>query len=285
MRRVLLAVIAVLMLTASQAIAAYEYAELDQSVPGHARLTYLDLARLVFADLHQDDGRYAGTPPEPVRHLVPGYEAAVGAGTVRFTNLAVTPARAGGKERLVVLIDVGTWSDLDESLALLCLFGFDDGAAKLLDVVNVGLDQSTFFRDPGTISLGASESAVATSSQHFNSNQSYDALALALIRNDRFEHIDDFWLISDRACGWARYEVPTFSGQAVGNGFGDFTVTITDTLEVSKDAAAECGDEKAPAAAYSTEYRATYTWDPAQLKYTPDSDAIEKLEKRNEDRL
>lgn len=283
MRRLLFAVVAVLTLTTGQAVAAYEYAELDQAVPGHIGLTYFDLAKLVFTDLREDKGRYAGTPPEPVRNIVPEYEEAVGAGIVRFTNLAVTQARAGGKERLVVLIDIGTWSDLDESLALLCMFGFDDGTPKLLDIVNVGLDQSTFFRDPGAIPLGAEESAVVTSSQHFNSNQSYEALALALIRNDRFEHIDDIWLISDRACSWGRYEVPSFAGRQAGDGFGDFTVTVTDTLEAPPARVEECGDE-VPPAAYSNAYSATYKWDSVRSKYVADSDAIDKLEALNKDR-
>ncbi len=130
------------------------FPELGSALPGHKDVTYLDLARMVIPDLIADsDGFYKGGLPIEMRHIEGPDSGGSPPATSSLPNAAVLDIKAGGKDRLTMLFDLGDSPDSAEGYAVLALY---DTTAKptLLDAVNVAVDRSTYFRDPGKLPVG-----------------------------------------------------------------------------------------------------------------------------------
>lgn len=251
---------------------AVSYPELSSAVPGHQDVTYLDLAKMIVPDLQAGDGGfYKGSAPIEMRDILGDDEGGSPPEAINLSNAAVLAIKAGGKERLTMLFDLGEAQDSAEGFAVLALYDLT-GKPKLLDAVNVGTDQSTYFRDPGKLAVGAGDDALITMSTHFNSNQGYVGTILILVRNDRFEPIDQINTFDENVCAYKRTQDLSFQTHRGEKTYAAIKVTVTDTTKPSGESC-----EEPVLKAVSHEISVTYHWDKAGSRYVRNSDAFEKL--------
>ncbi|CDX13983.1 conserved exported hypothetical protein [Mesorhizobium sp. SOD10] len=259
---------------------AVSFPELNSAIPGHQAVTYLDLAKMVVPDLAAgDDGFYKGSAPIEVRHILGGDQGGSPPETISLPNAAVLAIKAGGKDRLTMLFDLGQAQDSAEGFAVLALYDLS-GKPKLLDAVNVGTDQNSYFRDPSKIAIGPDDDALITMSMHFNSNQGYVSTILILVRDDRFEPIDQINTFDENVCAYKRTQDLSFQTPGSERPYAAIKATVSD---VTKPSGESC-DEAAPKAA-SHDVTVTYHWEEARSRYVPDSDAFEKLAAENAKRF
>ncbi|MBX3577303.1 MAG: hypothetical protein KF723_08835 [Rhizobiaceae bacterium] len=252
---------------------------LGDPVAGHPEASYLDLVRLMLPDAAPaEDLQFGATVPRGLRHIHTAYGDDENLDRGLFFGAEAEQIQAGGRERTIVLVDFGASPGVN-GFAVLGLFGFDGGAPRLLDAVNVALDRDTFLRD--RLPLGSGETLLVTASYHHNSSQGYAALAMIFVRQDRFDLIDTIWLISNRFCGWEQVEEPTITTAPGDDPFGQVTAGVTDTMTPVEG---EVCTETVPPQPTVPEYRVTYRWDESSQNYLPDSDAFERLETLNENR-
>jgi len=258
---------------------AVSFPDLGSALPGHKDVTYLDLARTVIPDLIADkDGFYKGGLPIEMGHI----EGPDGGGspppTSSLANAAVLDIKAGGKDRLTMLFDLGDSPDSAEGYAVLALYDLA-GKPALLDAVNVAVDRSTYFRDPGKLPVGPGDDAVITMSTHFNSSQGYVITPLILVRNDKFELIDMIYTFDENLCAYRRTQNVAFQALAQ-EPYAAIKVTVTDATVPSGESC-----DEAPPEASSHDISVTYHWDKAALRYVKDSDALDRLAGENAKRF
>ena len=279
--RLLLPVL-VLALSATAARAAdVAHHELADPVPGAESITYLDMARLVLPDLELRDGAYRGGEVVAMRHVDGTDFAAVPQGEFTVRGVAALPVRADGRDRMVLLLDLGDSVYSAEGFVVLALY--EPGVPPvLLDAVQIGFDRSTHFRDPASIALNAGSDLVLTASTHFNSGQGYATSAMILVREGRFELVDTVSTFDDRGCGFERRQMPDFSiVSANGRTYGDIAVAVVETTSHTGE---DCGGRDLPPAGTRT-IAVTYRWDDARSRFVPDSDALEVLARENASRF
>ncbi|TIQ58216.1 MAG: hypothetical protein E5X61_02900 [Mesorhizobium sp.] len=254
------------------------FPDLGSAVSGHKHTTYLDLARIVIPDLAADkDGFYRGSMPIEMRHIEGRDSGGLPPETSGFSDAGVLQIRAGGKDRLAMLFDLGSSSDSAEGFAVLALYDLF-GQPRLLDAVNVAVDRSTSFRDPGKLPIGPSDDAIITLSTHFNSSQGYVSTPLILVRDDRFELIDLIYTFDESLCAYRRTQALAFQTIADGQRYAAIKATVTDATVPN----GESCDEPAPEAA-SRDISVTYHWD--ETAYVKGSDALDKLAGENANRF
>ncbi|RWE75593.1 MAG: hypothetical protein EOS63_23575 [Mesorhizobium sp.] len=259
---------------------AVSFPELSSAIPGHQDVTYFDLAKMIVPDLQAgDDGFYKGSAPIEMRDILGGNDGGAPPETINLPNAAVLAIKAGGKERLAMLLDLGQAQDSAEGFAVLALYDLA-GKPKLLDAVNVGTDQSTYFRDPGKLAIGPGEDALITMSTHFNSNQGYVSTILILVRNDRFEPIDQINTFDENVCAYKRTQDLSFQTRGSEKPYAAVRVTVTDATKPS----GESCEEPAPKAV-SHDISVTYHWNKKTSRYVADSDAFKRLSAENEKRF
>jgi hypothetical protein len=250
-------------------------------VPGTHGVTYLDLLREIVPDIAATDNGYEGHKTIELRHIGGDDMASDAPDPIDVSTVSVLPIQSNGKDRLLLLVDLGQAEDSAQSSTVLALFGSGD-SPRLLDAADVGYDRFTGFGEPATLSLGEGKTLVITQSSHFNSNQNYEATPLILVRNDRLELVDVVWTLDDHACSYVREQVPTFrAGNRDARTYADIVATVTDRTTPSNE---DCGDEQPPKAGTKT-FTVTYRWDEAASKFVPDSDAFDRLAKENEERF
>ncbi|TIV07647.1 MAG: hypothetical protein E5W02_24515, partial [Mesorhizobium sp.] len=116
---------------------AVSFPELSSTIPGHQDATYFDLAKMIVPDLQAgDNGFYNGSAPIEMRDILGGNDGGSAPETINLPNAAVLAIKAGGKERLAMLLDLGQAQDSAEGFAVLALYDLT-GKPKLLDAVNV----------------------------------------------------------------------------------------------------------------------------------------------------
>jgi hypothetical protein len=265
-------------LWATASAEAVSFPELGSAVPGHKGTTYLDLARMVIPDLAADkDGFYRGSMPIEMRHIEGPDSGGSPPETSGLSNAAVLDVKAGGKDRLAMLFDLGSSSDSAEGFAVLALYDLA-GKPRLLDAVNVAVDRSTSFRDPGKLPIGPSDDAIITLSTHVNSSQGYMSTPLILVRDDRFELIDMIYTFDESLCTYRRTQQLAFQTIADGQPYAAIKATVTDATVPN----GESCDDPAPEAS-SQDISVTYHWDGAA--YVKGSDALDKLAGENTNRF
>ncbi|WP_217571700.1 hypothetical protein [Mesorhizobium sp. GbtcB19] len=256
------------------------FPDLGSAISGHKDVTYLDLARMVFPDLASNaDGLYHGTLPIEMRHIEGPDSGGSPPETSSLPNAAVLAIKAGGKDRLTMLFDLGDSPDSAEGYAVLALYDLT-GKPALLDAVNVALDRSTYFREPNKLSVGAGDDVLITMSTHFNSSQGYVITPLIMVRNDKFELIDLIYTFDERLCAYSRKQDVAFRTIAGGQPYAAFKVTVTDATIPSGDS---CDD--APPKASSKDISVTYRWDKKTSRYVANSNALKRLSAENEKRF
>jgi hypothetical protein len=269
---------------AAGAAGAADFPGLDDAVPGHPHVTYLDLLRQVVPSLAANAANrdVEGQLDKPLRHIAgKTYEGDPPDPLVANSFVEVRQIVSGGKKRLVVLADLGADPDRAYNTALLALY--DDGPKpRLLDAVDVGVDRDTAFDEQPQLALGPGDTALITISEHLNSNQSYDPRLLIMVRNDRFHLIDQMFLISERACGWERTETPIFATRPdPGSPYAAIEATVTETLKRTDD---DCGEEPVPKA-YKRIWKTLWRWDAKKSRYVDTAHGLDRLEKLNAGRL
>lgn len=267
-----------LILCSSPAMAQRLDATPGDTPPGSS-VTYRDLLGMLFTGLEEKGAGFSGKPNPGLRHIAgpgEGDEAPEMAANISFTAV---PVKAGRQDRLVVLIDIGSEGAM--GYAIMALFAAG-AAPKLLDAANVSYDRMTGFHEPGVIPAGNGETALVTTSGHFNSSQGYKISPIILIRNDRLELVDTVMMLDELVCTHGRVQTLTVATGAVYEPFADIVAAVTDTITPAEQG---CGEGVTPPPASTRTLAVTYRWDAQQSKYLPDSDAFEALAKENEQRF
>jgi hypothetical protein len=258
-------------MVAGAAVADTTLPEVSDVVPGHPGVTYGDLLERAIPKApvkplrHLAGKAFEGEPPDPL--AANGFEA------VRV--------KAGGRDRIVLLIDLGEDPDRAQGAALMALF--DDGPTpRLLDEADVGVDKDTGFNDPTRLSLGPGDDALITLSEHSNSNQAYVGRLLVFVRGDKLQLIDDVSTFQDQGCGWRRDETPTFTTRPdPGRAYRRVDVVIREVLKRTDE---DCGDDKVPRA-YARAWRGAWRWDASRGAFKSTSADLDRLDTLNEARF
>jgi len=279
--RLLFALPMALLLAAAARAEGVIFPDLADPVPGLEKITYLDLVRQVVPDIAAAAGAYRGYNVIDVRHIGGDEMKSAPPETASLVDAAALPVRSDGKDRLLLMLDLGEGVGTVERFTVLALYSLA-GTPTLLDAATVGFDRNTYFRDPGRLSLGEGKDVALTMSTHFNSSQGYATTALILIRNDRLQLVDTISTFDDKYCSYERTQVPEFrAGDRDGHTYSDIVATVTETVKLTGQT---CGDEETPGGATRT-IAVTYRWDDAASRFVPDSDAFEVLARENSERF
>lgn len=252
---------------------------LTDPVAGRQDVTFADLVRLVAPG----SGASGQAMPEggviAVRHIDGSAWESPGPAVAELRHFAALPARSGGLERTVLLLDFGPARDSAFGFVVLALFDVA-GEPKLLDAADVGFDLYTSFADPVRLQVGAGGDLLITRSTHFNSSQGYATAALILLREDRFELVDTVFTLDERACSFERTQRLGIR-QGAGAPFADIEAVVS---ERTTSAGEQCGDATVPRPGTRT-IAVTYRWDAAGQRYSADSDAFLLLADENAKRF
>lgn len=261
-------------------------AEVEYPLPEHVAgargdVTYLDLARRFVPDLEQADGGFVGTRHVALRHLAGEDYDNGGDDAYGFSYISAVHIRADGKERLLVLFDFAQAAPAPQGFAVLALYDVS-AEPRLLDAAEIGMGQATYFFDQAVLPISTRSDAALLISTHSNSQQSYAAHAMVMVREDKLQLVDRAFLFSDRGCsGERRQEIRYAAAPAAGDALAPITVTVTQT---DVPGGSDCGDEPVLVAA-EKKIRVGYRWDEAAGRYVADSDALVRLATENEKRF
>lgn len=258
--------------------------DLDQPIEGIAGATYFDALRPVAPGAGQlersprDNGNVAAQAP--LRHIS-GDEG--DAGDARDTPaeigqgiVPVQRVQSAGLQRVLLLLDLGPMPDSAEGYAVLALIAPGPGSLRLLDAVNVAYDRHTGFFSPGALRVGKGEDVALVSSSHFNSNETYQTVAMIALRGDRLRLIDTVFTLGDTACGYQRTQTPQFTAQG-----GTIRVQVTEAVRHTLPA---CQGDPRPAMR-ERRVAVSYRWRPGAEAYGRSSDALERLARETAQRL
>lgn len=268
-------------IVAAPALADDAFKHPGDAVAGHPGLTYEDLVRQAVPDLADsaDGTSVEGHFPRPPRHLGgkdfegdPSDPAVLG--EIEDRRILV-----GGKQRLVLLADLGGKQGRVEGLALLMLFDDTGAKPRLLDAADVGLDKDNGFADPSVLPLAAGDSALVTYGDHSDSDITLSGYMIVSTVGDRLAMVDWFRIYSESLCSWQGSEDPHFTtapdpGRPYRQIVADVKTTFTHT------GADGCGDEDLPAAGTHV-YRGTWRWDVAKRRFAPAARGLDALDKLN----
>ncbi|HXQ12033.1 MAG TPA: hypothetical protein VN805_13640 [Caulobacteraceae bacterium] len=252
-------------------------ADLTDPVPGHPGVTLFDLAKLVVTDLANGPDGATGHKVVAFRHIEgkdmlapPEDPVTLGVPPV---DMAAVP---GSTDRVLALIDLGASDGNVEEAELLALVGFDP-KPKLLDVVEVGNDRWTAMEDnPPLLAPGAP--LIVIDSDHWNSNQTYNAAEMIFVRGDRFQLIDSLFTYTEAYCGYQHFQEVTYGTAASGGPYRAVTVSVRDTTKLTDD---DCGTDQKPPKPGVTVYSGTYRWDAAHARFVSHSAQLDKLDALN----
>ena len=278
--RVVLALVLLPLLWAMASAQAVTFPSLDSALPGRSDVTYLDLARMIIPDLAADkNGTYQGGLPIDMRHIEGPDSGGSPPETSNLSNAEVLSIKAGGKDRLAILFDLGDSSDSAEGYAVLALY---DVAAKpkLLDKANVALDRNTYFRKPGKLAISANDDILTIESSHSNSNQNYMIESMVMVANDKLKLINIIYMLDEHVCAYSRTQDIAFKAIAERRRYAAIRVTVTDATGPTDD---PC--DEAPPKVTSHQIAVTYHWNMKRSRYVRDSDAFERLAGENAKRF
>ena len=253
----------------------------DTAVTGYGTTTYLDLARHFVTDIKPSDNGYVGTKLIPLRHIGGKDYESSGNDSFGFYDISTVQMKVDGQDRLLVLFDFAQAARTAQGVAVLALYDVSHDA-RLIDAVDVGFDQSTYFFDQGLMPVASGMDVILTMSSHFNSSQNYATHSMIMVRNDRLILIDTAFLFGDKTCAAEMQQTIRYTANPnAGKPYAPITVVVS---EATSPTGQDCGEE-APPAAQNREFRVIYTWDAAAGRYGRDSDVLETLAKANEERF
>ncbi len=254
--------------------------EPGDAVPGHGKLTYFDLMKMVVTDLGPASPGAEATGQQIVnyRHIEGKDSKTDPQDAVAIKYLEPLQIHADGKARLVLMADLGPSDEAVAEFVLLALFDISH-KPKLLDVVEVGTDRLTGFPHKPLLPLGRRSDLIRISSDHFNSDEDFVNTELIFVRRDRFQLVDAVYTFNVRTCTYRLTESPTVRTISDrGRRYRRIVLTIPEKVALLDD---DCGDEKAPRP-FERTFRATYRWNARRRTFLAASSNLEKLAKEND---
>jgi hypothetical protein len=154
-------------------------------------------------------------------------------------------------------------------------------------VVDIGMDRFTSLGRPPLLRIGPRDQAVATTSSHHNSQQSYRSTALIAVQGGRFKLIDTFSTFGDRLCKGRdeRINSQSLSFAAEPSKGGRYHAIRATVTEGETVRAGACGGKEGGQRTSSRRWSASYRWSEAEQAFVRSSDALKNLEARNEKRF
>lgn len=171
-----------------------DFTEPVRGIPGK---TWLDLMGQVFIGLavsKEPDVAATASAIVDKEHPIAGADDSwIDCGDqIKIADLDPYHLRLGGQDRLVVAPSLA-----DKCAALLALF---DDTGKLIDLVNLKGDQHGGLGVGFLTPLGSQGALVTANNSHDNSDQSYDATILVLVKPDGFSSIGEVLAFGSRDC-------------------------------------------------------------------------------------
>jgi hypothetical protein len=253
--------------------------DVTDAVPGHAGLSYFDVARLIVPDLAKTDDGASGHKVVPFRHIEGKDMLAPPSDPI---TLGVAPIQAiaipGQPNRLLVMVDLGGSDGNVEEAELLGLFDLS-GKPTLLDVVEVGNDRWTAIdtaHAPPMLAAGAP--LLVVDSGHSNSNESYDEQEMIFLRNGRFQLIDTLFTYNESLCGYDHTQEPTYAIVPAPGPYRSFRLSVRETVKHNDD---QCGDDAKIPPASVRAYSGTYVWNAARGRFVTTSAQLKALDAKN----
>jgi hypothetical protein len=192
-----------------------------------------------------------------------------------IANLEFYPLRLLDQDRLILTLSVA-----DECAALIALF---DGSGKLVDAVNVKGDQHTslspdFMRPLGRAGpMGPPGALVTATNWHDNSDQSYDATMLLLVKPNGFSDIGGVLAFGEHDCR------SLFTEQAKIDpalGTGPMLRIDAAVMRRTQRFAADCETKIGPEAV--TTFNGYWRWNAKKSAYEAHTRELDLLDKWNE---
>ncbi len=241
------------------------------------RLTSSELAKRLLAELAPGGGtdvsEYVVVPP---RHIDPALKrTGEAAEHFKFSHVE-TMAIQGDAARIVLLVRLDPATGDRNAMSLLALFAVAPGV-RLLDVVEVGSDRWTGFRDKPQVSLGLGVPLIVIDTGHDNSNQNYLSSAMMFVRGNRFRLIDQVFTFSDSACTVTNRQSPSFVTISDSGLYRAIRVVVRETVTPTGEV---CETAVVPRAGV-TFHRAVYRWDGRRERFVTRSRALIALQARN----
>lgn len=268
-----------MMLTLLLGLAAMPALAIDGTNPPVATGGHEHLVRLIAPDLVEINGYFRGTSTQPVRNLSFPDDPAAADFPLAFTQPEAAAFRSEGSTLLALLVQGDITRLQSVGGALLAVF---DGKQKaLLDVADAAADQHTSYFEPKTLSLSADTDGLLVSSSHFNSNQGYESIAVVALVEGQLKEVASFFAFTERHCGLERSQTAAFEPLDGDGPWSPFVVRITETTTIDET---DCSDPP-EATAGAREIEVTMHWNPAEERYEPDSDALDRLYAETEARF
>jgi hypothetical protein len=274
--------LAALLLVAVSALAARAelIREFDKSVRDIPGKTWLDLMSQVFSDIVvSHEAGLAATATGlvgEVRSIGGADDSRISCrDPIKIADLAFYPLRLAGQDRLIVAPSVA-----DECVALLALF---DEKGGLVDAVNLRGDQHTslsadFVRPLGPAGpIGPPGALVTATNWHDNSDQSYDATMLMLVKPDGFSMIGGILAFGSHDCR-SKFTEETKVDTASGTGpMLRIDAAVTRRAQrFAADCETKIGRERV------TTFNGHWRWNPKNGAYEAHTHELDLLAKWNE---
>jgi hypothetical protein len=243
--------------------------------------TYGELFGFVARGLVAEDRGYRGAELMPLRHI--GWEdSGIGGLGPFFVSRAEALAfGAADRRRLLLLVDLGDWTEYAEGYAVLALYDIS-ASPELLDAAEVNFNRHVGFGSPARLSSSSGLDLFVVNSSHSNSHQGYLFTALLMVEADRLELIDTIFTLSQHSCAGEWRQTPEVAFGAGEAGREPIVATvIVETTPWDED----CGDDAPRLEQSRREVSVIYHFDPASSRYVAESDALKRLEVETEDRF
>lgn len=253
---------------------------LEDRVESGLPATYLDLARHFVADLHGEGNDYKGGKIRRVRHAAGRDSENTDLSLAVIDHAERLDLVSGGERRMALLFDFGQDGGFAQSFTVLALYALD-GEVRLLDAVDVGLDQWTSPNESPVLPLASGESVLVFRSSHFNSQEAYLFTTLLLVRNDRLATIISYFTLDWQGCD---------DNDSVKQASSFRTLArrkhIPDTIEVSVTASKirggdYCGEPVVEVSKRKQSVR--FKWDSKLGRYRVPKDSLQRLQQANPD--
>jgi hypothetical protein len=270
-----------LVLAALPAVAAPPHGDFTGGVPGAPGKTWIDLLSQIFPDIAaSSDGEADAGEVNDVRSIGSGDDSWVKCGDkIHFRSHDARPVRLAGRDYAVVTVTIE-----DECVGLIGLFG---GSGKLVDAVNVRGDIHVSFSGDYVRPLGAGGALVIAHNWHDNSEQSYDADALILVKPDGFSAIGNVLAFGARGCGEngkpGELLLEQSKVRVAPNGDPLARIEVTVTRSLQKLAADDCN--RTLGQPVSTIFTGSWRWNAEKNAYEAYAPALDSLSKWNEKRF
>jgi hypothetical protein len=280
MKRRLLSLACLLWLGAARSALA---ADLNESIPGHAGLTYFDLAKLLVTDLaRRAEGEGAvGHAVAPFTHIEGKGQTGEPPETINLDSTDVDAMEIpGDPSRILFLVDLGQQEGFVAHAELLGLISLIP-APKLIDVVEVGMAESTAFgQKTQPIMLAARTPLILIANEHDNADESFVTTEMIFVRGDRFQLIGDFGTFDEKQCAYTRSESPSLAIFADRGAYPALHVAVR--ARITPTGVEGCGEQEKAPRARTTTYQAIYRWDAGAQRFETRSAQLKMLAKENE---